>query len=99
MDIKEYIASGILEIYVMGSLSPEELQEVERMAGEHPEVANELKAVQDAVNNYSGLYGRNPRPSLREELLQKIQAGNGRAAKGKIRKLRGNYERTYRFLI
>jgi len=38
MDIKAYIASGIIEMYVSGLCSPEEEQELEMLRGQYPEL-------------------------------------------------------------
>ncbi|MGC4099858.1 anti-sigma factor domain-containing protein [Ferruginibacter sp.] len=42
MDIKEYISSGIIEMYVMDICSGEERTELERMCTQYPEVKNAL---------------------------------------------------------
>ena len=49
LNIQEYISSGILELYVRGSLSATEMQEVEEMANAHPEVRQEIEEIEKAV--------------------------------------------------
>lgn len=49
MDVKEYIASGILELYVAGALSPEENLEVQHYALQHPEIQKEIEAIEETV--------------------------------------------------
>lgn len=49
MDIKAYIASGILELYVAGQLSEKENAEVHALAVEHPEIAAEIESIEAAV--------------------------------------------------
>ena len=49
MDIKKYIASGILELYVAGSLSPEENLEVQHYAIKYPEIQKEIEAIEAAI--------------------------------------------------
>lgn len=49
MDVEKYIASGILELYVAGLLSPEQNLEVYRNAGEYPEIRKEIEAIESAV--------------------------------------------------
>jgi anti-sigma-K factor RskA len=71
MDVNEYIASGILEIYAAGALSQAEMKEVEDMVSKHPEVAQELKKISDALAGYASSFGRNPRPALRKEVMEK----------------------------
>ncbi len=45
MDIKEYIASGVLEQYVLGTINGEELLKVEQMAATYPEIKEEILSI------------------------------------------------------
>ncbi|TQD39116.1 anti-sigma factor [Haloflavibacter putidus] len=54
MSTQEYIDSGILELYVYGSLSEEETSEVQEMIAKHPEVKKEVEAIEEAVIRLSG---------------------------------------------
>ncbi len=49
MDAKEYIESGILELYVYGLLSETENQEVYTMAKNNPEINEEIIAIEKAI--------------------------------------------------
>jgi len=49
LDIKAYIASGILELYVAGSLSEKENQEVYEATQKYPEILAEVKAIEAIV--------------------------------------------------
>lgn len=49
MDSKKYIASGILELYVAGSLSEKENQEVYEAMQKYPEVLAEVTAIENAI--------------------------------------------------
>lgn len=53
MDSKEFIESGILELYVFGTLTGEENQQVQQMASQHPDVKEEIDAIEKAVINLS----------------------------------------------
>ena len=53
MNSREYIESGILELYVFGKLSDEEIAEVNQMAEQHSDVREEIKAIELAVINLS----------------------------------------------
>lgn len=77
MDLKEYISSGVLELYAAGALSDIEAREVEAMAGKHPEVRAELEAIQNALTGYAGAYRKNPSPELRQQVLDKIDEIEG----------------------
>lgn len=50
---REYIESGILELYVFGRLSDEENREVQAMAEKHDDVKAEIVAIEKAVINLS----------------------------------------------
>ncbi|NCP58866.1 MAG: anti-sigma factor [Flavobacteriales bacterium] len=49
MDIKKYTDSGILELYVAGSLSEEESKEVHNLILKHPELAEEVSNIENAI--------------------------------------------------
>ena len=49
MDIKKYIASGILELYVAGLLSEKENAEVYGYAQEYPEIKEEIEAIERTI--------------------------------------------------
>ncbi|GAA4239135.1 hypothetical protein GCM10022291_32290 [Postechiella marina] len=49
MDIKAYIESGILELYVAGSLSDQENQEVYNLMQQHPEILQEVLEIEAAI--------------------------------------------------
>jgi anti-sigma-K factor RskA len=49
METKEYIESGILELYVYGLLSEAENEEVTTMAKNNPEINNEIIAIEKAI--------------------------------------------------
>ncbi|MCX6350854.1 MAG: anti-sigma factor [Bacteroidetes bacterium] len=53
MNIEEYIASGILELYVLSALSEAEATEVKRVADLHPEVMEEIYRIEDAMISYA----------------------------------------------
>ncbi len=95
MDVREYISSGVLDLYAMGALSTSEIKEVETMCTSYPEVAAELRKIQDTLNDYSKVHSRNPRPEVRASMMSKITA----TEKGKIVQLRSTHELTYKYLI
>lgn len=52
-EVKAYIESGILEQYVLGELSASENASVLDMANKHPEIANEIAAIEEALTQYA----------------------------------------------
>ena len=69
MNSKEYLESGILELYVYGKLSDEENQEVREMATKHPEIQEEITAIEKAVISLS----ENVAPYLSVANFEKIR--------------------------
>lgn len=100
MEVKEYISSGIIELYVIGSVSKEEKAEAERMAAAHPEVADEIRKIQELLDNYAMLHQRNPRTQLRAEIMGKLGAGVANEAKleARIKRIYAN-SIAYKYLI
>ena len=78
MDVKEYISSGVLELYAMDALSDSERNEVEKACASHREIAEELERVQDALNDYASVYARKPRQEVRAEIMERVKSGKGR---------------------
>ncbi|MCB0585076.1 MAG: anti-sigma factor [Phaeodactylibacter sp.] len=88
MDIKAYIASGILEQYVLGKLSPQEEAEVEQNAEQYPEIRQELTAIEVALEEYALLHGKTPPPGVLSAILQRLHTEEGAGAKPSERRLK-----------
>ena len=54
MNTKEYIESGILELYVYGKLNETEAEEVSQKALEYPEIKSEIIEIEKAMVYLSG---------------------------------------------
>ncbi|CAM3561006.1 anti-sigma factor [Flavobacterium saliperosum] len=70
MNSREYIESGILELYVFGKLSEEEKLEVQQMAADNPAIRTEIAAIEQAVINLS----HSVSPNISAETYDKIRA-------------------------
>ena len=75
MNIREYIESGAIELYVMNALSESEAAEVEALALQNPEILAEIEEVQSVMQLYAQTYAQIPRPELKNQILDKIQSG------------------------
>ncbi len=74
LNINEYIASGILEEYVLGQLTAAQRAEVEAMAERHPEIRSEIQTIEEALAKY-GMAHRRPMPdALKKQILDRIAA-------------------------
>ncbi|SKC12560.1 anti-sigma factor [Dyadobacter psychrophilus] len=72
MNIQAYIESGILEEYVLGTVSPQEKQEVECMSHIYPEIKEELLRTESALEEYALKHQTPPPASLKESLFAKM---------------------------
>lgn len=80
MNIQAYIASGILEEYVLGTVSPQEKQEVECMSHIYPEIKAELMRTEDALEQYALKYQTPPPASVKESLFAQLNFDEQAAA-------------------
>jgi len=103
MDQKEYIESGMLELYASGGLSTSEAREVETMAASHPEIAVELIKISETVANYASAFELHPRPILRKLILDQveksIQAKKEKMLDLKSEKNQSASSYTYKYLL
>lgn len=53
MDIRAYIESGIIEEYVLGIATEEEVRELERLCAQYPEIQAAVEEAQETINNVS----------------------------------------------
>lgn len=72
IDITRYIESGILELYVLGNITDAEKLEVEQMAIQHPAIANELSAINKALQTYATAYSLTPGVTIKPAVLSTI---------------------------
>lgn len=70
--ITEYIESGILEMYVMGLTSESESVEVEKMMALHPEILEEVRAIERSLETYSRTIAVEPHATVKPLLLATI---------------------------
>jgi anti-sigma-K factor RskA len=74
VDIKEYIASGIIDSYVLGAVSEQERQEVQCMSKIYPEIREELRIAEEAMERYAQSIAKDPPASVKVSVLEKIAA-------------------------
>ncbi len=76
MTVKDLIESGYIELYVMNALPEEESIHLERMALSYPELRVEIEKVEAALHALANKQAVTPRPSLKAEILDNIDAGD-----------------------
>lgn len=73
MSVKKFIETGIIENYVLGRCTPDELRQVRTMKAKHPTVRAEIKAVREALAAYALKHEVNPPERLKEKVLSAIK--------------------------
>jgi len=71
-DVKAYIETGILELYVLGDISPEEKTQVEEMASKYPEIRTEIAAIEKGLEAYALDNAVEPGEQLRDKVLNSL---------------------------
>jgi anti-sigma-K factor RskA len=71
-DIKAYIESGILELYVLGDVTHEEKLQVEALAAQHPAIKAELEEIERSLESYANANAVDPAENLRDKVLNSL---------------------------
>jgi len=67
--------AGLLELYVLGELSPTERQQVEEGIRTYPELKTELAEIEQAFKHFAFAKTVTPAPRVLEQTLKTINAG------------------------
>lgn len=76
-DLKAYIESGILELYVLGDVSPNEKLQVEEMSSKHPVIKAELDEIERSMELYAFENAVEPTEHLRDRVLNSLLTNFG----------------------
>jgi anti-sigma-K factor RskA len=76
-EIRAYIESGVLELYVLGNMSTEEKLQVEAMAQKHPAIQAELSEIEVALEMYADAQSVEPSEQLRNRVLNSLLTNLG----------------------
>lgn len=69
-EVQSYIESGILELYVLGDITPQEKLQVEEMIAAHPVVKVEVDAIERAMERYALEHAIEPAEKQRDRILK-----------------------------
>ena len=72
MNTQEYIKSGILEEYLLSTVSPQEKQEVECMSKIYPEIKTELAQLESALEQYALMHPKVPPARLKGNIFAQM---------------------------
>ena len=78
--LSDFISSGILEMYVLGDVSPEESQQVENMAAAYPEVAGQIREIEEALEYYALIHAIEPHTTSKSFVMATIDYGERMSA-------------------
>ena len=76
MSIEEFISSGILESYVLGTASADEIKKIWEMQRKYPEISREIEAIEASLMSYAEENTKSPSGNLKEKIRQQIFASN-----------------------
>ncbi|MFC4721247.1 anti-sigma factor domain-containing protein [Geojedonia litorea] len=76
MDIKAYIDSGILELYVAGALSEQESKEVYDLMLQHPEILQEVLEIESAVMKLTAAAAQPSKTNVFGRIKAQLKLGN-----------------------
>lgn len=68
----DYIASGILEEYVLGLTSNKENEEITKLSANHPEILSEIEAISNALVSYADIQAPPLDPTIKPMLIATI---------------------------
>ena len=74
MDLREIRESGLLELYIIGECSQEEIGQVEKAVSEYPELKNDLREIESTLEKYAKIHNTPPSPNLKETLMNKARS-------------------------
>jgi len=72
MNVEAYIASGILEAYVLGELSVREQEQVALQLQRHPTLSDELVRIEKTMEQLALQAAVKPKPHLKVNILQSV---------------------------
>ena len=73
MNTKEYIASGILEKFVLGRLSEDQCTTILSLAEQHPEIKDEIETIEHSLEVIARAYEVVPPLHLEKEIFEAIR--------------------------
>ncbi|WP_439127340.1 anti-sigma factor [Polaribacter sp.] len=76
MNIKNYIESGVLELYVAGSLSEKESEEVTAAIKKYPELLEEVLSIENAIVKLTAAASKNNSKDSFKQIVNKLENTN-----------------------
>jgi anti-sigma-K factor RskA len=80
MELKEFIATGIIESYLLGTASQQEVDMVHSMLSKYPSLQTEIDAVEDALLKMAEENAPEINAGLKEKILSSLEFNKPKAA-------------------
>jgi anti-sigma-K factor RskA len=85
LELKEFISSGIIESYVLGIATVEEIRLVSEMEKLHPEVRTEIEEIEASLMRYAEMEAEEPSENLKKRIEDKLfEKKNMQGNKGRV---------------
>lgn len=100
MNAQEIIASGILESYVLGTATVEEIALVQKLCREYPDTLKEIEAIEESLIRFSTGISKPPHADLKEKIVAQLDFTEKKSGAAKVVTLKkdsGNKLKLYRF--
>jgi anti-sigma-K factor RskA len=76
-ELQSYIETGVLELYVMGDVTPDEKRQVEQMIARHPAIKAEMAEIEKAMESYALANAVSPSENQRTKILNSLVTNLG----------------------
>jgi quercetin dioxygenase-like cupin family protein len=73
LNVADYIASGILEEFVLGQLSEEECSDILKLSKQYPEIKGEITTIEKSLEVYANAHAVTPPLSLEASIFSAIE--------------------------
>ncbi len=80
MDIKAYIESGVVESYVLGLASSQEIAEMDRLRGQYPEIQQAIDSFETSLEKAAFTNTVAPSPGIKEKIMNSIKNDSSQGA-------------------
>lgn len=97
MKIQEIIESGLLESYVLGTATEQEVLQVNALCLQHPELLKEIEAIEQGLIHFSSGIAKPLSPDLKKKITAQLHFNTNTPEPGKVLPLKNNRIHVYRF--
>jgi len=102
LNTNDFISSGVLESFVLGTATQEEIKLVNELCRKHPEVLQEIEAIEQSLMIYAAAEVPELSGLVKEKLFSQLPKNNSKIAtsENKIHQLKSeNYFRYYKIAV